>query len=141
MHFGVDTTNPAESEHSVLKLWLSTCHGDLDTAFLYIDSLIQNQIAHIKSLLENSRAKEKFNAKRNPILRNISSGSGSGSGLGSGSGSSSRGRGRPPRAPRGKGRGCSRGRSSLSSVIDPSPCSTFPYTDIFPTFIYPFMEN
>ncbi|KAI5680831.1 hypothetical protein M9H77_02058 [Catharanthus roseus] len=33
MHFGVETTNRAESEHSVLKLWLSTCHGDLDTSF------------------------------------------------------------------------------------------------------------
>ncbi|KAI5676676.1 hypothetical protein M9H77_07626 [Catharanthus roseus] len=31
MHFGVETTNRAESEYSVLKLWLSTCHGDLDT--------------------------------------------------------------------------------------------------------------
>ncbi|KAI5681577.1 hypothetical protein M9H77_02805 [Catharanthus roseus] len=34
MHFGVEITNRAESEHSVLKLWLSTCHGDLDTVFL-----------------------------------------------------------------------------------------------------------
>ncbi|KAI5667699.1 hypothetical protein M9H77_17552 [Catharanthus roseus] len=51
-------------------------------------------------------------------------------------------RGRPPRAPRGKGgRGCSPGRSSLSSVIDPTPCSTCPYTDAFPTFIYPLIEN
>ncbi|KAI5673349.1 hypothetical protein M9H77_13713 [Catharanthus roseus] len=40
LHFGVETTNRAESEHSVLKLWLSTCHGDLDTVFLNIDSLI-----------------------------------------------------------------------------------------------------
>ncbi|KAI5681139.1 hypothetical protein M9H77_02366 [Catharanthus roseus] len=49
MHFGVETTNQAESEHSVLKLWLSTCHGDLDTVFLNIDSLIQ--IADIKASL------------------------------------------------------------------------------------------
>ncbi|KAI5659287.1 hypothetical protein M9H77_28080 [Catharanthus roseus] len=72
MHFGVDTTNRAESEHSILKLWLSTCHGDLDTVFLNIDSLIQSQITDIKSSLENSRTKEKFNAKSNLILRNIS---------------------------------------------------------------------
>ncbi|KAI5652728.1 hypothetical protein M9H77_29915 [Catharanthus roseus] len=45
LHFGIETTNRAESEHSVLKLWLSTCHGDLDTVFLNIDSLIQGQIA------------------------------------------------------------------------------------------------
>ncbi|KAI5672670.1 hypothetical protein M9H77_13034 [Catharanthus roseus] len=32
LHFRVETTNWAESEHSVLKLWLSTCHGDLDTS-------------------------------------------------------------------------------------------------------------
>ncbi|KAI5664428.1 hypothetical protein M9H77_23751 [Catharanthus roseus] len=76
-----------------------------------------------------------------------SSGSGSGfssrSGSGSGSGSGSCEKGRPPRAPRDKGRGrrCSHGRNSLSSVIDPTPCSTFPYTDAFPTFIYPFIEN
>ncbi|KAI5657189.1 hypothetical protein M9H77_25982 [Catharanthus roseus] len=47
-----ETTNWAESEHSVLKLWLSTCHGDLDTAFLTIDSLIEGQIADIKASLE-----------------------------------------------------------------------------------------
>ncbi|KAI5683545.1 hypothetical protein M9H77_04773 [Catharanthus roseus] len=72
-----------------------------------------------------------------------SSGSDSGSSSGSGSGSGSRGRRRPPRASRGRGRGRgrSRGRSSLSSIIDPTPCSIFPYTDAFPTFIYPFIEN
>ncbi|KAI5649321.1 hypothetical protein M9H77_35326 [Catharanthus roseus] len=139
MHFGVDTTNCAENEHSVLKLWLSTCYGDLDTVFLNIDSLIQSQITDIKSSLENSRTKEKLNAKSNSILRNISSGSGSRPGSDSGSGS--HGRGRPPRAPRGKGTGCRCGQSSLSSVIDPSPCSTFCYTNAFPTFIYPFIEN
>ncbi|KAI5677557.1 hypothetical protein M9H77_08507 [Catharanthus roseus] len=41
MHFRVETTNRAESEHSVLKLWLSTCHGDLYTVLLNIDSLIE----------------------------------------------------------------------------------------------------
>ncbi|KAI5657475.1 hypothetical protein M9H77_26268 [Catharanthus roseus] len=45
LHFGVETTNRAKSEHSVLKLWLSTYHGDLDTVFLNIDSLIEGQIA------------------------------------------------------------------------------------------------
>ncbi|KAI5668098.1 hypothetical protein M9H77_17951 [Catharanthus roseus] len=70
--FGMDTTNSAESEYSVLKLWLSTCHGDLDTVFMNIDLLIQSQIANIKSSLENSRTKEKFIAKGNLILRNIS---------------------------------------------------------------------
>ncbi|KAI5649266.1 hypothetical protein M9H77_35271 [Catharanthus roseus] len=44
-------------------------------------------------------------------------------------------------APRGRGRGCSSGQSSLSSIIDPSPCSTFPYIDAFPSFLYPFIEN
>ncbi|KAI5675805.1 hypothetical protein M9H77_06755 [Catharanthus roseus] len=72
MHFGVETTNRAESEHSVLKLWLSTCHGDLDTVFLNIDSLIEGQIADIKASLEFSRTKEKFNAKSNSILRMVS---------------------------------------------------------------------
>ncbi|KAI5681428.1 hypothetical protein M9H77_02656 [Catharanthus roseus] len=52
----VETTKRAESEHSVLKLWLSTCHGDLDTVFLNIDSLIE----------------EKYGAKSNPMLKNIS---------------------------------------------------------------------
>ncbi|KAI5662460.1 hypothetical protein M9H77_21783 [Catharanthus roseus] len=62
LHFGVATTNRAESEHSVLKLWLSTCHGDLDTVLLNIDSLIE----------EISKLKEKFAAKSNAILKNIS---------------------------------------------------------------------
>ncbi|KAI5657190.1 hypothetical protein M9H77_25983 [Catharanthus roseus] len=76
-----------------------------------------------------------------------SSGSVSGSGTVSGSlpslnyGSGSRGRGRPPRAPMQRGRGCDRGRSSLSAVIHASPCFTFPYTNVFPTFIYPFISN
>ncbi|KAI5661935.1 hypothetical protein M9H77_21258 [Catharanthus roseus] len=68
MHFGVETTNRAESEHSVLKLWLSTCHGDLDTIFLNINSLIEGQIADIKASLEFSKTKEKNNAKSNHIL-------------------------------------------------------------------------
>ncbi|KAI5668052.1 hypothetical protein M9H77_17905 [Catharanthus roseus] len=63
------------------------------------------------------------------------------SGSGSGSGSGSCGRGRSPRAPRDRGRGLSNGRSSLSSTIDPSPCLTFPYTNAFPGFMYPFIEN
>ncbi|KAI5658364.1 hypothetical protein M9H77_27157 [Catharanthus roseus] len=71
----------------------------------------------------------------------FSTGSGSGFRLGSGFGSNSHGRRRPPRAPRGRGRGRSRGQSSLSSIIDQSLCSTFPYTDSFPTLIYPFIEN
>ncbi|KAI5662310.1 hypothetical protein M9H77_21633 [Catharanthus roseus] len=62
LHFGVETTNCAESEYSVLKLWLSMCHCDLDTVFLNIDSVIE----------KISKLKEKFNAKSNPILKNIS---------------------------------------------------------------------
>ncbi|KAI5657910.1 hypothetical protein M9H77_26703 [Catharanthus roseus] len=68
MHFWVETTNRAESEHSVLKLWLSTCHGDLATAFLNIDSFIKGQIADIKASLEFSKTKEKFNTKSNQIF-------------------------------------------------------------------------
>ncbi|KAI5653618.1 hypothetical protein M9H77_30805 [Catharanthus roseus] len=247
MHFGVETTNRAESEHSVLKLWLSTCHGALDIMFLNVNSLIKGQISDIKASVEFSKTKEKFNAKRYLILRILddieafwktleiggchpstrlqdmdsemrsltnllhqittrplsevremrrlakgvlnpilpedpgvtltsspevavtkgqkktnstkkdksfwehvsishlqiqkSSDSGSRSGSGSGSCLGSRGRGRPPRAPRGRGRGRSPGRSSLSSVVDPSPCFTFPYTNAFLAFIYPFIEN
>ncbi|KAI5674470.1 hypothetical protein M9H77_14834 [Catharanthus roseus] len=71
LHFRVETTNRAESEHSVLKLWLSTCQGDLDTVFLNIDSLIQAQVAEIKYSLEISRLKEKYGAKSviHPVLR------------------------------------------------------------------------
>ncbi|KAI5680886.1 hypothetical protein M9H77_02113 [Catharanthus roseus] len=72
LHFGVETTNRAESQHSVLKIWLSTCHGDLDTVFLNVDSVIESQIAEIKSSLENSKLKEKFKARSNPILKNLS---------------------------------------------------------------------
>ncbi|KAI5658697.1 hypothetical protein M9H77_27490 [Catharanthus roseus] len=69
------------------------------------------------------------------------SGIGSGSLPGSGSRSGSRRRGRLPRAPRERGRGCDRGRSSLSALIHASPCSTFPYTNAFSAFIYPFISN
>ncbi|KAI5666258.1 hypothetical protein M9H77_16111 [Catharanthus roseus] len=72
--------------------------------------------------------------------RKIQKSNGSGLGSGSGSGLVSRARGRTP-APRSKGKGFSSRRSSLSSVVDPSPCSTFPYTDAFPCFVYPFIEN
>ncbi|KAI5659681.1 hypothetical protein M9H77_28474 [Catharanthus roseus] len=80
-------------------------------------------------------------SKVKEILIGKSSGSGSGSGSGYGSGSC--GRGRPPRAPRGRGmgRGCSSGRSSLSSVIDLSTPSTFSFFDAFIGFVYPFIEN
>ncbi|KAI5667605.1 hypothetical protein M9H77_17458 [Catharanthus roseus] len=57
------------------------------------------------------------------------------------SGLGSRGRGRPPQAPRGRSRGCSSVRSSLSSIIDPSTPSTFPFIDAFLGFVYPFIEN
>ncbi|KAI5664764.1 hypothetical protein M9H77_24087 [Catharanthus roseus] len=74
--------------------------------------------------------------------RSISgSGTGSGSLPSSGSGSGSRGRGRPSRAPRERGRGRDRGQSNLSAVKHASPCSTFPYTNAFPAFIYPFISN
>ncbi|KAI5653545.1 hypothetical protein M9H77_30732 [Catharanthus roseus] len=68
LHFGVETTNRAESEHSVLKLWLSMCHGDLYTVFLNIDSLIQAQIAEIKYSLEISRLKKKYGAKKEDVV-------------------------------------------------------------------------
>ncbi|KAI5669069.1 hypothetical protein M9H77_18922 [Catharanthus roseus] len=71
MNFGVETTNRVESEDSVLKLWLSTCHGDLYTVFLNIDSLIEGQIADIKPSLEFFKTKEKF-ANSNSILRMVS---------------------------------------------------------------------
>ncbi|KAI5681411.1 hypothetical protein M9H77_02639 [Catharanthus roseus] len=71
LHFGVETTNHAESEHSILKLWLSMCHGDLDTVFFNIDSVIESHITEIKSSLEISKLKEKFNAESNLILKNI----------------------------------------------------------------------
>ncbi|KAI5673515.1 hypothetical protein M9H77_13879 [Catharanthus roseus] len=64
--------NRAKREHSVLKLWLSTCHGDLDTVFLNIDSPIQGQIAEIKYALEISKLKEKYGTKSNAILKNLS---------------------------------------------------------------------
>ncbi|KAI5647856.1 hypothetical protein M9H77_33861 [Catharanthus roseus] len=72
LHFGVETTNRVESKHSVLKVWLSTCHGDLDIVFLNIDSLIQGQIAEIKYTLEISKLKEKYGARSNAILKNLS---------------------------------------------------------------------
>ncbi|KAI5649098.1 hypothetical protein M9H77_35103 [Catharanthus roseus] len=54
LHFGVETTNRVESEYSVLKIWLSIFHGDLDIVFLNIDSVIEGQIAEIKSILDNN---------------------------------------------------------------------------------------
>ncbi|KAI5654385.1 hypothetical protein M9H77_31572 [Catharanthus roseus] len=71
LHFGVETMNRAERKHSVLKLWHSMCHGDLDTVFLNIDSFIEGQIAKIKSSLEISKLKEKYGLKSNPVLKNI----------------------------------------------------------------------
>ncbi|KAI5681981.1 hypothetical protein M9H77_03209 [Catharanthus roseus] len=72
LHFGVESMNRARSEYSVLKLWLSTCHGNLDTMFLNIDYLIQGQIVEIKYSLEISKLKEKYIAKSNAILKNLS---------------------------------------------------------------------
>ncbi|KAI5658216.1 hypothetical protein M9H77_27009 [Catharanthus roseus] len=46
-------------------------HGDLDTAFLKIDSLIEGQIAEMKTTLEYSRLKEKEKDKSNPIIAQL----------------------------------------------------------------------
>ncbi|KAI5662416.1 hypothetical protein M9H77_21739 [Catharanthus roseus] len=54
LYFGVETTNRIKSEHSILKIWLSTCHDDLDIVVLNINSLIEGQIAEIKRSLECS---------------------------------------------------------------------------------------
>ncbi|KAI5653109.1 hypothetical protein M9H77_30296 [Catharanthus roseus] len=76
-----------------------------------------------------------------------SSGSGSGSGTRSrswyrsGSGSRSCWRERPSQAPRGRGRGRDYAQSSLYAAIHAPLCSTFPYTNAFPAFIYPFISN
>ncbi|KAI5677719.1 hypothetical protein M9H77_08669 [Catharanthus roseus] len=64
LHFRVETTNRTESEHSVLKLWLSMCHSDLDTVFLNIDSLFQGRIAEIKCTLEFLNLKRSMTLKR-----------------------------------------------------------------------------
>ncbi|KAI5677619.1 hypothetical protein M9H77_08569 [Catharanthus roseus] len=84
---------------------------------------------------------EQVSIEHRKIGKSSGSGSSSGSGFGSGSGSSSHGRGRPPRAPRGRSRGRSSGQSSLSSGINPSTPSTFPYIDAFSGFIYEFIQN
>ncbi|KAI5663811.1 hypothetical protein M9H77_23134 [Catharanthus roseus] len=63
LHFAVEITNRAECELSVLKIWLSTYHGDLDIVFLNVDFVIKSQIAEIKNSLESSKLKEKFNLK------------------------------------------------------------------------------
>ncbi|KAI5653244.1 hypothetical protein M9H77_30431 [Catharanthus roseus] len=42
LHFGVETTNRAESKHLVLKLWLSTCHGDLDIVTFGTEAMALN---------------------------------------------------------------------------------------------------
>ncbi|KAI5652931.1 hypothetical protein M9H77_30118 [Catharanthus roseus] len=141
-----------------VKLWLSTCHSDLHTVFLNIDSLIQGQISEIKYTFEISKLKEKYGAKSNPIVKNLSNkishlglkkimdklkkvrqmveepeSSGSGSGSSSGSNHSPRGRGRSPSSGRGRGRRRSSGRSSLSSVVNPdSPLVSFPFNNAFP---------
>ncbi|KAI5656515.1 hypothetical protein M9H77_25308 [Catharanthus roseus] len=76
--------------------------------------------------------------------RKIQKSSEFGSGSRSGSSLGSHGRGRLPRSPIGRGRGCSSGRSSLSSpvsIIDPFIGSTFPFPDAFPCFVYPFIKN
>ncbi|KAI5681640.1 hypothetical protein M9H77_02868 [Catharanthus roseus] len=55
---------------------------------------------------------------------------------------SPRGRGRPPRSGRSRGRGCSSGRSSLSTVVSPdSPPVLFPFKNAFSGFTYQFIQN
>ncbi|KAI5664907.1 hypothetical protein M9H77_24230 [Catharanthus roseus] len=57
LHFGVETTNYAESEHSILKLWLSTCHGDLDTVFLNVDSVMKcEEQCHIEEYKQSHQS-------------------------------------------------------------------------------------
>ncbi|KAI5657549.1 hypothetical protein M9H77_26342 [Catharanthus roseus] len=96
-----------------------------------------------KGVLSPRRSKTN-STKRNKLYwehvsiahRKIQKSSKSGLGSGSSSGSGSHGKGRLPWAPsgRGKDRGCSSERSSLSSVIDPSTPSIFSFIDAFPSF-------
>ncbi|KAI5682918.1 hypothetical protein M9H77_04146 [Catharanthus roseus] len=71
LHFGSETTNRAESEHPLLKAWIATRHGNLDTIFLKIDTLIEGQITEIKTTLEYSRLKEKDNDKSNLVIAQL----------------------------------------------------------------------
>ncbi|KAI5650479.1 hypothetical protein M9H77_36484 [Catharanthus roseus] len=97
LHFGSETKNRAESEHSILKAWIVTRHDDLDTKYNdksnpVIAQLCYN-ISHLASCVELPRIFYIAHAKTKK-----SSESGSGSGSESGSGTSSRERGRLPQA-------------------------------------------
>ncbi|KAI5677931.1 hypothetical protein M9H77_08881 [Catharanthus roseus] len=70
-HFGSETTNRAKSGHSLLQAWIVTRHGDLDTVFLKIDSLIEGQITEIKTTIGYARLKEKDNDKSNPVIAQL----------------------------------------------------------------------
>ncbi|KAI5678601.1 hypothetical protein M9H77_09551 [Catharanthus roseus] len=137
-------------------LEIGECHSSARQHDMYFDIRYLTDLLHQISTYRYpntgtiSKAREmRRSAKRvlssvlpeDPIQKSSRFGFGSGSGSGSGSCSGSRGRGRLLRAPRNRGRRRSHSRSSLSSVIDPSPCFTFSYTNAFPTFIYPFIDN
>ncbi|KAI5653214.1 hypothetical protein M9H77_30401 [Catharanthus roseus] len=66
-----ETTNQPENEHAPLNAWIETRHGDLDTVFLKIDSLIDGQIAEIKPTFEYSQLKEKENDKNNLVIAQL----------------------------------------------------------------------
>ncbi|KAI5668156.1 hypothetical protein M9H77_18009 [Catharanthus roseus] len=154
LHFGVETTNRAESEHSVLKLWLSMCHGDLEIVFLNIDSVIESQISNnishlvIKKIwLEIKRACEIVDDPQNKCGQYLRKSHGlpcacelvgrdksywehvsiAHRKIGKSSGS-------------GSGSGLGSGSRTGSSSRGRAP-STFLYIDAFPGFAYEFIHN
>ncbi|XP_056688195.1 protein FAR1-RELATED SEQUENCE 5-like [Spinacia oleracea] len=55
LHFGNITTCRVESQHSVVKSWLGSSQGSLDTVFRKVHASIINQVTEIKNGLESSR--------------------------------------------------------------------------------------
>ncbi|KAI5664879.1 hypothetical protein M9H77_24202 [Catharanthus roseus] len=71
LHFGSETTNRVEAQHSALKAWLTTSCGDLDIVFLKIHSQIELRVSEIKKTLESSRMIEKYNASSKQVLSKL----------------------------------------------------------------------
>ncbi|KAI5666826.1 hypothetical protein M9H77_16679 [Catharanthus roseus] len=103
------------------------------------DRDMKSEMRDLTSLLQENSTGPISNVRE---VRQLIKGSESGSGSGSGSNPSLRGRGRPPRSGRGRCRGRSSGRSSLSSVVSPDSLPVpLSFNNAFLGFMYQFIQT
>lgn len=77
-HYGNTTTNPVESQHSVMKYWVKTSRAALHTLFERADACVEVQLSKVREALQKSMVKSPAsllklrNSPMIPLLNKVS---------------------------------------------------------------------